>query len=166
MRARPVVLGAGLAATLAATAWLASSPDDDAVAAVPARRPPSVPATARVAGSGDPDASAPALRARTPWPAPASGAIAAWTPTPPPAPPAPAPAAATRAASPAFPYRWIGRLDAGDGDQALLAGPMRSFGARAGEVLDGHWRIESIGATRLELTWLPSGDTVRVEARR
>ena len=70
-----------------------------------------------------------------------------------------------RPVAPPFPYKWIGRLDDGQVAQALLSGPQRSFGARAGEVLDGRWRIERVAATKLALTWLPTGDPVAVELR-
>lgn len=57
---------------------------------------------------------------------------------------------------PPFPYQWIGRLDDGSSaPQALLAGPQRTIAARAGDTVDGHWRIDKVDATAVQLTWLP-----------
>lgn len=151
-----VVLFTALAATLALSAWLATRPDEGvtSAAAVAVRPRPGV------------EAPSPTIRQRprTAWPLAEPAALAAWSA---PAPPLPPPAASTpaRPAAPPFPYKWIGRLEEGESAQALLSGPQRSFGARAGEVLDGRWRIERVAATKLELTWLPTGDPVAVELR-
>jgi len=107
-------------------------------------------------------ASVPSTAARGAWPA--ATALMAWS-GPPAPPPPPAVAAPAQAPPPAFPYRWIGRLDDGIGPQALLAGPQRSFGARAGDVLDGRWRVDRVAAARLQLTWLPTGAAVNVDTR-
>jgi hypothetical protein len=157
-----VVLYAALAVTLGLTAWLAAQPDDVPVVAplLPRSRPAmaTMPAVAAMA------VPPPSNRARTAWPEPAPAALTAWTA---PAPPAPAPVAPVpkRAPAPPFPYKWIGRLEEGTSTQALLSGPQRSFGARAGEVLDGKWRVERVAGARLELTWMPTGDPVTVELR-
>jgi hypothetical protein len=119
---------------------------------------------AKMATMAAPTLPPPSHNERTAWPDPAPATLAAWTA---PAPPAPALAASApkRAGAPPFPYKWIGRLEDGESAQALLSGPQRSFGARAGEVLDGRWRIERVADARLELTWLPTGDPVTVELR-
>jgi hypothetical protein len=183
MTARARALQAGLALTLGASAWLAVQDDAvDAQGLVEARAPRvadagmqgrlPVPA-ARVAPEAALSAAAPSAAAKTaaprraPWPAAPAPALAAWSA---PAASAPAPAAVAAAASqpeatPRFPYTWIGRIDTGGDVQVLLNGPQRSFGARAGEVLDGRWRIEHVAATRLQLTWLPTGQAVTVDAR-
>ncbi len=67
-----------------------------------------------------------------------------------------------RPQAPAFPYRWIGHLDDGAAAVALLAGSERSVGVRAGDVLDAQWRVDSVAAASLQLTWLPGGDVVAV----
>lgn len=59
-------------------------------------------------------------------------------------------------AAPAFPYTLIGRLDDGEA-RALLAGPTRSFGVTASDVIDGHWRVDAVPPRGLVLTWLPGG---------
>ncbi len=162
---RRFALMAALLVTLATTGWLALQPDDEAqpavaalVAPVEKRRPASP--------TPGPAARQPHTPARpvSAWGTPAPGAVAAWA--------APAtvqaalPASAPeRSAPPRFPYTWIGRVDDGASVQALLNGPQRSFGVRAGEVLDGRWRVEAIAATRLQLTWLPTGEAVNVDAR-
>ena len=108
-----------------------------------------------------PEAHAP----RHPWPM--SAGLLAWGPPLPAAAPASLAKAAAatpqRAPLPPFPYRWIGRFDDGGGPQALLSGPLRSVGVRAGDVLDGDWRVEQVAASQLMLTWLPGGDAVSVD---
>lgn len=111
------------------------------------------------------DAGASAGRARAPWPAPGTHTLLAWSaPAAPAAAPTP-PALAQKPPTPPFPYRWIGRLDDGSTPQVLLAGAQRSFGARAGDVLDGRWRIDAIAGAQLQLTWLPSGEAITVDTR-
>jgi len=154
---RQLALGAALAATLAATAWLATRPEDEATAAAaPARR--------AVAAASAPVA-APAAEGRQPWAEPAPAQLAAWQPPPPPSPPpAPPPQAAVALAppppvAPPAPYQMIGRLVEGEGaravEVALLAGPNQALSARPGEVLDGQWRVEQVSASGVRLTWLP-----------
>lgn len=104
--------------------------------------------------------------ARAAWPEPRPQALLAWGPPPAPPPPPQMPAAAGGAPPPDFPYRWIGRLDDGEVAQALLSGPQRSIGARAGDILDGRWRVDRVDSTRLELTWLPTGDAVAIAFAR
>jgi hypothetical protein len=64
-------------------------------------------------------------------------------------------ASAEPTSAPAFPYVLIGRIEDGEA-QALLSGPNRSFGVKAGEVIDGQWRVDAVQAQSLLLTWLPS----------
>jgi hypothetical protein len=155
-----VVLYAALAVTLGLTAWLAAQPDDVPVVApvVPKSRA----AMATLATMAAAAVVPPSHSERTAWPEPEPSTLAAWSA---PAAPALAPAASApkRASAPPFPYKWIGRLEDGESTQALLSGPQRSFGARAGEVLDGRWRIDQVAGSRLQLTWLPTGDPVSVE---
>jgi hypothetical protein len=45
-----------------------------------------------------------------------------------------------------------------DGEpRALLSGRTRSFGAKAGEVIDGAWRVDAVAPDGVTLTWLPGG---------
>ena len=165
---RQGLLAAALLAALGATLWASQSGDDDGAA-----KP--------VAGSSRRAATAPAAKAlpreagaaqiqmppvtdwqpvqRPPWAPVAESQFAAWSPPPPPpAPrvvnsPPPPPAAPV---APAFPYQIIGSLRDGVGTQVFLAGPNRSLNARAGEVIDGQWRVDQVSATGLSLTWLPA----------
>ena len=153
---RQIALATALAATLAATLWLAQQDDEDAQTVVPLARAsratraapaPAVPASAPL--------SAQALQ-RPPWPEAPAAQLAAWSAPPPlPPPPAPPPAAAQAPVAPPFPYQLIGRLEQGGVSLALLAGASRSISAKPGDVIDGQWRVERVEATGLALTWLP-----------
>lgn len=163
MKPRQIALGAGLAATLAATAWLAMNPEEETVVATAGTRREAAPRAAA-------PASAAAAKAPSPWPirlvaeprqawgAPADPLFAAWSPPPPPPPPpAPPPPPPPPPRAPAFPYQLLGRMEEGGVAQALLSGPLRSFGVRAGDVIDGQWRVEQVGATGVKLVWIPGG---------
>jgi hypothetical protein len=68
--------------------------------------------------------------------------------------------------APAFPYQLIGRLEeAGGASQVFLSGPARSLSVRAGEVIDGQWRVEGIAPNGLQLLWLPAKLPVNVAFR-
>ena len=69
--------------------------------------------------------------------------------------PPPPPAAPPQPQAPAFPYQLIGRLDDGPQTQALLAGAQRTLAAKAGDLLDGQWRVDRVEADAVHLTWLP-----------
>lgn len=170
--------------TLAATVWAALQPDEHAPTpigrtedAVPARAPDTrrrekQAAPAPVARPLSwPDSSH--LETRIPWRAALPQGVAAWSGAPPPAtrpaapagpvapaapvaPPSPAIAVATSPPVPAFPYKLIGRLDDGV-PQALLSGPTRSFGVKAGDAIDAQWRVDSVEAQSVTVTWLRTG---------
>lgn len=159
------LLGGALALTLAATLWSALSPDADEalVKPVAGERRSSAPqarTSAAAASAAEPlVATNWAAVERQPWALPENGYFAAWAPPPPPpapkqvaAPPQPPPAPV----APAFPYQLIGRLVDGDQAQALLAGPTRSLAVKAGEVVDGQWRVDQVTERGLSLTWLPA----------
>jgi hypothetical protein len=173
-RQRRLMLAA--AATLAATVWAALQPEESAA---PPSRPRtgadpgavSAPRSGAALGSATRPAAAvpgwpepPDAGRRQPWRAALAHGVAAWSGAPD-TPPAPAPALAVArtapAQAPAFPYTLIGRLDDGEA-LALLSGPLRSFGVKAAEVIDGEWRVDSVQATGLTLTWLPGGVTKTV----
>ena len=169
--------------TLAATAWVALQPDDASEPA-PTSSLQAASNTLRKASSsrGREDGVAPApaarslswpdsnqLATRSPWRAALPQGVAAWSGPPPPAPrpaapvapvarsaPASAVAAATLPPVPAFSYKLIGRLDDGI-PQALLSGTTRSFGVKAGDVIDGQWRVDSVEAQSVTVTWLRTG---------
>ena len=155
---RQLLLGGALAATLAATAWVATRPDDEAAATVaaPARRP----AAAASAVTAKP---APTVDGRRPWAEAPASQLAAWQPPPPPPPPAAPPLVAAAPppppVAPPAPYQMIGRVIEGEGakavEVALLTGPSQSLSARRGDVLDGQWRVEQVSDSGVRLTWLP-----------
>jgi hypothetical protein len=159
MERRQLVLGGALVATLAATAWVATRPEEDTpVAAAPVRRP-AVAASAPVAAA----ASAPQVGTRQPWADVKPEQLAAWQPPPPPppppAPPPAAPAPPPPPVAPPAPYQMIGRVIEGEGakavEVALLSGPNKAVSAKAGDVIDGQWRVEQVTGDGVRLTWLP-----------
>ena len=166
---RQWVLGTALVAALAATFWAAQSDGDDAAAAAQPVAGSSRRAAApgAVTGAGAKTASAAEQLAptdwqpvqRKPWAAPPDAQFAAWAPPPPPPPPpevkGPPPVPPAPVAPP-FPYQIIGSLVESGQTQVFLAGPSRSLNARAGEVIDGQWRVDQVSATGLSLTWLPA----------
>lgn len=162
---RQYALAAGLAVAVAATLWAAQMQEQEGEApvAVAPTRPAPRPATP--AASATAPAPAWTLAERAPWPEASGSQLAAWSPPPPPPPP---PAAPLQAAvvdtgpppAPPFPYQLIGRLEEGGVPaQALLASGNRSLSAKAGDVIDGQWRVDSVGPSGLALTWLPGQQT-------
>ena len=163
MTPRHLALGGALAATLAATAWVATRPDDEAATAVvaPARRPAPAASPAASAPAASAAVSAPA---REPWAEAPPEQLAAWQPPPPPppppAPPPPAPAPPPPPMAPPLPYQMIGRVVEGEGakavEVALLTGPNRALSVKRGDVIDGQWRVEQVSTSGITLTWLPA----------
>ncbi len=99
----------------------------------------------------------------------ASGATSAWSAaTPPPAPvlrpPPPtevvvvAPPAPT---APRFPHPWVGRFN----DGAVLSGPDTTWVVKAGDVIEGQWRVDRVDERRMSLTYLPLNLTQQVVMR-
>ena len=156
MTPRHLALGGALAATLAATAWVATRPEGD-MASIAVVEPVRKPMTA---------ASAPPPQAgvRQPWAAASAEQLAAWQPPPlppaPPPPPQPTVAAPAPPSAPPPPYQMIGRLVEGEGAQAvelaLLTSPSRTLSVKRGDVIDGQWRVEQVSTGGVSLTWLPS----------
>lgn len=164
---RQYALAAGLAVAVAATLWAAQMEEQEGEApvAVAPTRPAPRPAAPAASTMAPAPAPAWALAERTPWPEASGSQLAAWSPPPPPPPP---PAAPLQAAvvdtgpppAPPFPYQLIGRLEEGGVPaQALLASGNRSLSAKAGDVIDGQWRVDSVGPSGLALTWLPGQQT-------
>ncbi len=160
---RQLAWSVALAVTVAATLWAAQMEDDDGSVVVPsqAKARPARPSSAAAPAPLPPTLPtnwAPVERA--PWPAPPQAQLAAWAPpAPPPAPPAP-PSLGVRdepqaPVAPSFPYQLIGRLEEGGVSRALLAGGSRSLSAKAGDVIDGQWRVEQVRPSGLSLIWLP-----------
>lgn len=168
---RQHLLGGALVATLAATAWTALQPDEEAVVAPlnTRRAPPPRAGAASGAPAAPSQAIAPTASptaspaARSVWAEPSAEQLAAWQPLPPPppppAPPPPPPAAPPPPVAPPLPYQMIGRLIEGEGGKAveiaMLSSPGRSLNVRRGEVIDGQWRVDQIDSSGVRLTWLP-----------
>lgn len=112
---------------------------------------------ARLAGQGPSTAGDPAAwRSVQPPPSPRAAVVDAG---PPPAPTAPP-----------FPHAWVGRFNdeavavAASGAsapasqviaRAVLAGPQSTWVVRAGDVIEGQWRIDRIQDRTMSLTYLP-----------
>jgi hypothetical protein len=82
----------------------------------------------------------------------------------PPAPPKAAPTVvvATTPVAPPVPYRFAGKVRKGAEEEVLLSKGDLVFAIKVGDTLDGMYRVESIGAERIELLYLPLGTTDRI----
>lgn len=99
------------------------------------------------------------------WPEPSALALRAWQAQGGPVaggvvPPVTRASAPAPPSAPPLPYQWLGVLDDGQGPQALLAGRHRSVALRVGQTLDRDWRLDSLAAGQLALTWLPGEQRV------
>ncbi len=80
-----------------------------------------------------------------------------YIPPPPPPPPPYVPPPPPQA--PALPYAYMGRwIEAGETTWYLTRGSL-PLAVRAGQVLDGVWRLEQAGAGMLNFTYLPLNQT-------
>jgi len=158
VQTRHWLLGAALAVTVAATLWASQSEEDVAVQPIAGKSRAAAPGKApskEVAAEPLAVVSWNPVR-REPWATPPDSQFAAWAPPPPPRvvaepPPPPPPPMA-----PAFPYQLIGRMVDGEQTLALLAGPTRSLAVRAGELIDGQWKVDQISTSGLAVTWQPA----------
>jgi hypothetical protein len=83
-------------------------------------------------------------------------------PPPPPQPAAPNVTAAPVPVAPPVPYRFAGRVVKGSEEEILVSRGDLVFPIKAGETLDGTYRVESIASDRIELTYLPLGTKDRI----
>lgn len=166
MSRRALWLWGGLAGALASSAWVATQEQpEDAMAQAVVRAQPAV-----RSASEPVEPARPARIARTSaptWPPLDSQAAAVWQPPLPPPPPPPPPAVEAPPPPPApvappFPYQWIGRLEEAGKPQALLHGATRGTAVRAGDVLDGQWRIDRIDPQAMQVTWIPEQKTMTI----
>lgn len=98
-------------------------------------------------------AAAPAARTRAAAPAPVAVVVAA-PPPPPPPPPAPLPR---------VPYRFVGLLqEKGTASSVFLALGPSLVTARAGDTLDGGFRLDALTTRELTFTHLATQKTVRM----
>lgn len=159
---------------LAGAAWLAVFGDRTPTGTVqPTRTGAAAPAPAAPPARSTParrDAGEPveALRPRAapdaaPRPAADLFAVAAWR-LPPPPPPPPPPAAQPKAAPvlPALNYKVLGKKEENNTWEVYLGRDDLTFIARAGETLEGLWRVEQIEPPLMTLLHVPSGQTLKL----
>ena len=85
------------------------------------------------------------------------------TPPPPPQPKAPAAAEAPPPpVAPPVPYRFAGRVLRGGEEEVLVSKGEFVFPIRAGDTLDGTYKVKSIRNNRIELVYLPLGTEDRI----
>ena len=144
-----------LIATLVATLAVAMMAEGDDPGPVQPAKPARA-AAARKAAASPPVAWPVPLREGMAWEAPTDQAIAAWTVVRPPPPP-PKPAGSAPPSAPPFPYVLIGRIEDGGVMRALMSGAARTVDAKAGDIIDGQWRVEDVRADGLDLLWMPGG---------
>lgn len=83
-------------------------------------------------------------------------------PPPAPQPKAAAPAPAAAPVAPPVPYRFAGKILRGSEEEVLVSKGNLVFPIKVGDTLDGQYRVESIGADRIELVYLPLGTRDRI----
>jgi Cohesin domain len=82
---------------------------------------------------------------------------------PPPPPPKPAePPAPAPVVAPPVPYRFAGKVLKGGEEEILVSKGEFVFPVKAGDTLDGMYKIESIGNSSIELVYLPLGTRDRI----
>jgi hypothetical protein len=91
--------------------------------------------------------------AATPLPPPKRNPIEA---APPPAAPNPVPSA------PSFPYKLIGQFEDQGQKFALLADSRSTIPVLRDQVIDRHWKVVAIDTAGLDVTWLPTGQTLKI----
>lgn len=73
--------------------------------------------------------------------------------------PPPAPQVEARPVAPPLPFRYSGMLDQDGVRQAFLIDGERMRAVKAGEVLDGRYRVSAVGPARIDLVYLPLNET-------
>lgn len=85
---------------------------------------------------------------------------------PPPTPvakkPQPAPVVAPTPVAPPVPYRFAGKVRKGSEEEVLISKGDVVFPVKAGDTLDGMYKVESISAERIDLVYLPLGTRDRI----
>ncbi|KAI5915498.1 hypothetical protein [Thauera sp. 2A1] len=159
---RPLLFGAALLATLAATWWAAMLEN---TVAPPATRPGAASPATRGAATSAAALRTPIARARGAAPAALAVSRHAWpaeggtlmASSAPPAPvvQAPPPAPPPEAGLPPLPFRFAGLIEErGERSVVLLEGREVRI-LRAGERIDERYRVDRITPTRIEFTYLP-----------
>ena len=86
-------------------------------------------------------------------------AVQSWQPPPPPPPP---PAEPVEPAAPAFPYTYMGGLSDERGRTAFFNRGDRVLTVRAGETVDGAFRVDHLDETSMTVTYVPLNKTAQV----
>lgn len=152
-RTRRILLGSALAATLAAVAWVHEQTPDEPMDAplVPAARKTAERSTAasdsrlaleklhRDASAGDTAQIKDIFQAKS-W----------YVPPPPPKPGPPPPPA-----PPPLPFSYMGKLLEDGKLTVFLTQQDRNYAVKAGDTLDGNYRVDAVDAQRVVFTYLP-----------
>ena len=149
-RQRGILLAGLLTATLAAVVWVGQQAEDEpVVAAVPMNQK----TTTRIVES-TPRLALDKLRARAGEDKTAVEDVFAaksWFVPPPPPKPVPPPPPAP----PPLPFIYMGKLLEGDKLTVFLTKQDRHYAVKAGDTLDGAYRVESVNARQVIFTYLP-----------
>ncbi len=149
-RQRGIVLGGLLAATLAAVAWVGQQAEEEPVAiAAPVKQKPA----AKTAAGGSHLALEKLQRTRAAEDKPAVEDVfraKSWYVPPPPKPVPPPPPA-----PPPLPFTYMGKLLEGDKLTVFLTKQNQPYAVKAGDTLDGAYRVESMNARHVVFTYLP-----------
>ena len=173
-----LLLGA-LALSLAATAWVASREEEGVAASASATQSsprvaaakPTLPKSASMPTAWPAALAAPSNSDGPAWPEAAPIARQSWglaanaapaiAAAPPPgktrAAPADTEAEAAPPTAPPVAYQLLGRMDEAGRPRIVLSNAKRTLVLGVGEVIDQQWRIDAIGPTGAQLTWLAGG---------
>ena len=86
-------------------------------------------------------------------------AVQSWQPPPPPSPPREAPA---EPVAPPFPYSYMGGLSDDRGRTAFFNRGDRVLAVRAGETVDGAFRVDHLDETSMTVTYVPLNKSAQV----
>jgi hypothetical protein len=79
-----------------------------------------------------------------------------WYVAPPPPPPPP-PVVAPPPTAPPLPFTYLGRYQDGGKSEIFLVKDDRVLTVKAGDIIEGNYRVDGIVGAKLELTYLPLG---------
>lgn len=148
-RMRWTMLAAALSATVAASIWVSDTPDPEVVVARPSKAGAGGIAQQSKAGTLAWDK----LPKRSLEDRPAADAFPTRTWFVPPPPPKPLPP--PPAAPPPLPYTYFGKLQEGSKLTIFIAKQDQNYAIKAGDVLDGQYRVDSVTAQSVVFTYLP-----------
>jgi len=182
LKPRHIVLGALLAATVAAALYDNGQPTDVAgVVGAAERAPGATPAARSTATQGDDKAATTAATTTRPAPAAREPEVAlvldraaliggksgsdggtatplfashSWTPPPPPPPPVVA-APPPKPTAPPLPFTYLGKMEDNGKWEAYLTRNGETYVVREQSVIDGTYRADSITPSMLTMTYLP-----------